>query len=253
MNGFYEKRREDEGVLVVARNSNHMYPAHFHRNLEIFIVKKGGYRVRIGETSFVISAGTVAVIDAYEIHEYTDKDGMDTNDCVLLIPYDYITDFTARRRGKLIKNPVIQDGALVDVLLKIIDEYICNQSDVTIRRNAVNLLLSFLFPKLEFQTEKRTEESALVRNILSYIQEHYTGDVSRSMIARALGYTEAHISRTFHKYVKKGISEYVNELRLSHVERAIKNGDSRTVIELIYEAGFKSQQTYYRYRAKSRK
>jgi len=253
MKGFYEKNREDEGKLIVARNTKHIFPAHFHRNLEIFIVRKGEYRLSIGEQPLIVGSGMVAIMDSYEIHSYDARENIDADDCALVIPYDYVTEFTARRQGRSLKNTVVKDDALCKSLLKIVDEYLYEQSDKEVQKSAVHLLLSLLYPKLVWTNEKTREESLLVREILAYIQENYAGDVSRSMIARALGYTEAHISRTFHKYVKKGISEYVNELRLSHVERAIKNGDSRTVIELIYEAGFKSQQTYYRYRAKSRK
>ena len=251
MKGFYEKNREDEGKLVVARNTRHIFPAHFHRNLEIFIVRKGEYRLSIGEQPLTISSDTVAVVDSYTIHSYDAREEIDSDDCVLLIPYEYMTNFIARRKHKSIANPIIKDTALCDTLLKIVDEYL-HEPDEEIQKSAVDLLLCILFSKIEWKEETAREEGSLVRNILAYIQEHYTNDVSRSAIARALGYTEAHISRTFHRYMRKGISKYVNELRLAHIQRAIARGDERTVIELIFEAGFKSQQTYYRFRAKNK-
>ncbi len=252
MKGFYEKNREDEGKLIVARNTRHIYPAHFHRNLEIFIVRKGEYRLSIGEQSLTVSSGMIAVIDSYEIHSYDARENIDSDDCVLVIPYEYVTEFTARRQGGSLKNPVVQDDALCKSLLKIVDEYLCEQADEEVQKSAVSLLLSLLYPKLVWASERTREESSLVRDILAYIQENYTLDVSRSTIARVLGYTEAHISRVFHRYLNKGISQYVNELRLAHINRVIARGDNRSVIELIYDAGFKSQQTYYRFRAKNK-
>lgn len=252
MKGFYEKNREDEGKLVVARNTRHIFPAHFHRNLEIFIVRKGSYRLTVGEKVLSLVNGTIAVIDSYKIHSYDAREDIGSDDCVLVIPYEYMTNFIARRKHKTIASSIIKDTALCDSLLKIVDEYLCEQADEEVQKSALSLLLSLLYPKLLFKDEKTREESALAKEILAYIQENYTLDASRRTIARVLGYTEAHISRVFHRYLKKGISQYVNELRLSHIDRALARGDNRSVIELIYDAGFKSQQTYYRFRAKNK-
>ncbi|MBQ8308818.1 MAG: helix-turn-helix transcriptional regulator [Clostridia bacterium] len=90
-----------------------------------------------------------------------------------------------------------------------------------------------------------------IRSILAYIQQNYRAEISRKSIARALGYTEAHISRVFHRYLGVGLAEYINGLRLAYVKKLRANGDTRTTIELIYEAGFNSQQTYYRVKGKS--
>ena len=57
----------------------------------------------------------------------------------------------------------------------------------------------------------------------------------------------------FHTYLGKGLSEYVNELRLSYIDSLIEDGDARSITELIYDAGFGSQQTYYRERKKAEK
>ena len=92
-----------------------------------------------------------------------------------------------------------------------------------------------------------------MRRVLSYIQENFRGDVSRKRISSELGYSPEHISRVFHTYLGKGLSEYVNELRLSYIDSLIEDGDARSITELIYDAGFGSQQTYYRERKKAEK
>lgn len=236
--------------MEVSRNGRHIFPSHFHRNLEIFIMRRGAYDISLGEERFSLTDGTVAVIDSYEIHGYDAQKEGEVDDCVLVIPYEYLTGFTARRRRMAIDQPVIRDEALCDALLKVVDEYLLGQTSEEIRKSAVDLLLSILSQRIVWKEGKSREEGALVREILAFIQENYTGDASRGAIARALGYTEAHISRVFHRYLQKGISQYVNELRLAHIERNLARGDRRTVIELIYEAGFKSQQTYYRVKAR---
>lgn len=253
MKSFYEKSREDSRKIVVNRNDNHRFPLHFHRNLEILLLRKGEYEVFINGERYSVSSGQIAVIDSYDVHGYSSPMALDgeQDSCVVLIPYEYLGTFNARRKNLRVAASVFTDENLCDELLKIIDEYLVPRYTENVRRASVELFLALLFEKLQFTEEKGKDEVMLVRNMLAYIHENFQGDVSRGALAKALGYTEAHLSRVFHRYLKKRISEYVNELRLDYIERARENGDERTAIELIYEAGFNSQQTYYRFKKKS--
>ena len=107
--------------------------------------------------------------------------------------------------------------------------------------------------RLTFTEIKGREESSAVREILGYIEENFRGDVSRKTVARALGYSEAHVSRVFHRFMGEGLSAYVNRLRHAYVQRALNLNPERTVMELIEEAGFTGVQTYYRTKNKGPK
>ena len=111
-------------------------------------------------------------------------------------------------------------------------------------------MLSVLAERIEWTEEGMKGEVELVREILSYLHENYRCNIRRSDIAHTLGYTEAHISRVFHSYLSMGIPEYVSKLRLEHLENARRNGDNRSLSVRISEAGFQSQQTYYRCKKK---
>lgn len=245
MEAFYEKTREEKDELAVQRNSQHIFPAHFHMNLEVLLLRKGGYTVRIGDRRQEVGAGSVVVIDSYEIHGYEDcalKERRDS--CVVIFPYRYLRRFNEWRKNFTIAEPIIRDAALCDELLKIADTYLTGGEEI--KEAAADLFLARLYERLRFSENKARGESALVRQILSFIQENFQDDVSRKTIARELGYTEAHISRVFHRCIGKSISEYVNGLRLAYVERLRASGVKRTTLDLLYEAGFKSQQTFYR-------
>ena len=249
MKGYYEQFRDNSNRLSVQRNKSHLFPAHFHRNLEIFILRKGEYDVSVNDVKKRITSGTVVIFDSYDIHSYDTKKEIPTDSSVLLIPYAYSSSFTARRQNKAIATPFLQDPTLCDDLLKIVDEYILPQHDENVRKSAVELFLSILFQKIEWIEQRQRDDTALVREILAFIQANYTNDVSRNTIAHALGYSEAHISRVFHRYLQKGISQYVNELRLAHVEQSLLENPQQSVLSTLYDAGFKSQQTYYRVKA----
>ena len=245
MNSFYEKYRDDAGKLLVIQDRKEVFPAHFHSNMEICFVQNGVHPVKINEREYTLTAGCIAVMDSYDIHSYLAPTATGKA-CAVMIPYSYLRRFNAKRKAKKIACPVILDEALCEKLLRIVEEYLSPAQNAESEKAAIELLLALLGERLEYVESKSGDERDLVRKILVFLQENYRADVSRSTIAKALGYTQSHISKVFHRYLNTGISEYVNRLRMEYIESLKQAGDERTTTELIYEAGFKSQQTYYR-------
>lgn len=246
--GFYEKDREDDNRVHTSRSRPHGYPSHFHANLELFILKSGNYTLTINGIKYDIGAGDIAVCDCYDIHDYKCIEQGD--DCVIVIPFRLLDKYNHKRKNMGLSSNVIHDEHLASKLVEIIDSYIIKEDNDDIIESATMLLLSILEESLEYSSSGRYGDFELIHKILSYIQENYTKDISRSSISEALGYTEAHVSRVFHRYMGIGIPRYINGLRFDHVKYLRRSGDKRSDIELIYESGFKSEQTYYRYKNK---
>ncbi len=245
MKDFYERRREENAHIHCSRSRPHTYPAHFHQNLELYIIRSGEYTLDVNGEKIVLSAPSLAVIDSYEVHTYIGgTEGAD--DCTVVIPYRYLERFNLDRGNRAIAERVLSGGELVDRLLSIIDGYIIPDESEAIVDAGVALLLAVLLSHLRLSDKSERGESALIRRVLRYIQENYRSDVSRGKIAAALGYAEAHISRVFHRYMRRGISDYVAALRLAYVEERRRAGDGRTLTELVFDAGFGSMESYYR-------
>ncbi len=243
MKAFYENYRDEENTIRVHRNRSHLYPAHYHRNLEVFILKKGFYSLTVNDVTYDLSAGSILVIDSFDVHSYDFRDNTPFDDCVLLIPYEFRQFLIATNSQKIV-CPVIKNGSLAGELIEIIEKYMSETGSV--QSGALTLILSLISKHLTFSLESEKDDATLIRKILTFIQSNYRADVSRGTIAKSLGYTESYISHVFHRYVKVSISEYVNRLRLIYVKNQLLNNQKKTVNEIIYEAGFKSQQTYYR-------
>lgn len=253
MKSYYEKIRDDSGELLLQYNTAGLFPAHFHRNLELVLAKRGSYEIMINGRMCKTEGDAVIVIDSFDLHEYIkrepDRAGALEN-WVLVIPYGYVRDFHEIGRGRSIADPVIHNAMLTERLMKLSEDYLAPQNSEQIRKSAAELMFAILVEHIEWTEAHVKGEVELVREILSYIHRNYQTDIRRCDIARTLGYTPAHISRVFHSYLSVGIPEYIGRLRLDHVENARQNGDMRSLSVLISEAGFQSQQTYYRYKKK---
>ena len=238
---------------MVQYNAEGLFPPHFHRNLEIVLAKSGSYEILINGRVCKVEGAAVIVIDSFDLHEYTkripDASGALENR-IVIIPDRYVRGFQQTRRGRSITDPVIQNAALAERLIELTESYLAPEGSEAVRKSAAELMLSVLAEYIDWSEGSVRGEVELVREILSYIHENYREPISRSKIAKTLGYTEAHISRVFHSYLAMGIPEYLAKLRLDHVENARQNADKRSLSALISEAGFQSQQTYYRCKKK---
>ena len=247
MNGFYEQHRDENEVIHINRSGNHTYPSHFHQSVEIYIVRHGKYDFEINGKVIQATDGSVVFIDSYDIHSYKNlSEDISADDCVIIIPFSGLGEFRKIRQGRKLTSNIIYNKELCERLLLIVDEFLSGDSNEEIRRNAARLMLSLISPHLSFSTAPERSEASAMRDILSYIGEHYREEISRYSIAKALGYAPEHVSRIFNKYVKGGLRSYINVLRLKYINERLLDTDRSSLTTLIYEAGFNCEQTYYR-------
>ena len=246
MKAFYEIHRENDSHLHVQKNKDYFFKTHFHSHLEILVVKKGSCPIDLNGQSYLLKDGDTAFFDSFDIHGYGHNLVENTQTRLLIIPLRYANKFISLKRDMRVANPVIQDANLCQTLTSIIDDFIFPRTNNAIVTAGVELFLAVLGEKLVFQGEEQRPDHNLIKEILQYLNLNFKKDVTLPLVATKFGYTEAHVSRTFHRYVGQSIKEYVNDLRVSYVQNRLTETFGGKISELIYEAGFKSVQTYYR-------
>ena len=250
MKSYYEKHRDDTLSLVYAKYTSHVYPAHFHRNVEICVLKSGELELSINDKLYRMTGGQIAVIDSFDVHEYVRSTTDDFYDCILVIPYEFLGASHANRRDSRISNPIVTSDELCGKILRLADEFFSGKDSVPVQKATCKLIWAMLCEELVFEEEKNRGEVALIRKMLVYLQENFKLDVSRKTLAQEFGYAEAHLSRVFNRYLRMSLSEYVNSLRLEYIEQTLAENNGAGLLGLIYESGFNCPQTYYRAKKK---
>lgn len=252
MKNFYEEYRDEDERLEVRRNGNYVFPAHFHRNLEILTVNRGSHRVMLNGKAYTVGAGDLFFCGSYDLHSYESAEKKEQDDCMVIVPTRYTSRFNERNKGYRPASPVVHDEALCRELLHIADRWMSDREESeNVRGSATELFLSLIETKLDMVPCKGKDETQLIRMILTYLSSHFREDVSLPRIAKHFGYTEAHVSRVFHRYTDTGLPRYVNRLRLNYVETKRKNAPETDLTRIIFDAGFKSIPTYYRAKAQN--
>jgi len=246
MKAYYENKRElDEIVHIVSPCC--LINAHFHNNLEIFVVNKGEYKITCNGKSSIVSDGQIVVFDSYDIHSYDQRlcRQEQCDDFVLVIPYEYLGQFNALRKNKRIANNVLSDKELCEKLKEVVYYHLNSAQSQEVKSACIQLVLSYIKEKLCFVDDEFVEGKA-VRKILDVIHLNYKSGITAGEICLELGYSNAYVSRTFAKYLKQSIPTYINRLRLDCVEELLRENNTIKISDAILEAGFKSFQSYYR-------
>lgn len=240
MSKYYEHYRSGkEGFMI--RHGDLEYPPHFHQNIELCILLTGEQEISIGGEVVHAVAPCVVVIDNFTVHSYGSGEG---KRCVIIIPHEMVTEFNRLRHGKILIDACIYNAVLAENIMYIINNYLQNASEYYQISSALNMIMSLIESVIALTEADNNREDDLINRILTYIHNNFNESISLKSAARSLGYAEGHLSRVFHKYIKESFPCYVNRLRFEYVQN--HNESKENITQLIFDAGFRSIQTYYR-------
>ncbi len=252
MDAYYERFRDDEEIFELSFDRALTFPPHFHESVEIVAVGNGSYGVTLNGKNYELGKYSVFFADSYDVHSYEYFTGDFHDNVFLLIPAKFLVGFKELKNGKRVTENVVKSEKLYGEILGIAKNYLSpHRDDETVLKAGTDLVLSLVSPFLGLSGENKDDDS-LIRKILVYAQENFKDGASLHDLAKKSGYSKEHLSRTFHKYIKRGFPDYVNSLRLDYVEKELRAGGDKKITTLLFDAGFNSIQAYYRAKSKRR-
>ena len=244
MKPFYELYRDYENGICVTKRTDYSFPAHFHASMEILILLDGKYKISIDNQTYIAENKSVSVSDSFCIHAFTKLSEGPSDSMLIIIPSNCLNEYNNIKKGKSLASNVTRDGKVVDEIRQIAENMMAHDKDEQIKKNYADVILALLVSALGLKTAPQQKSISTIKNILLYIEKNFKEDLTLESIADHFGYSACHLSRMFHSYFQISISKYINTMRLQYIENNKKDADKLST--LIFEAGFKSPQTYYR-------
>ncbi len=248
MKAYYEYEREHNLKFDIVSPCC-LIGAHFHSNLEVFLVKSGEYQITKNGVTEIISAGEIAVFDSYDVHSYDKQLQEQTENAAIIIPHRYLEKFNSLRQNKHIKTFVIKNEKLLNELYSFTKDWLKGRAQEHIIFAGAQMFLALLYGSLEFENTTFSDGEA-IRKVLTYIHQNFNQGITAKDVSKSLGYSGAYVSRLFHKYLKESIPKYLNDMRLNYVKGEIEKANGKKIGQIILDAGFKSVQSYYRNKAR---
>ena len=235
-------------------------PVHWHDELEIIYIKGGFLTVSISGESYIGKPGDAFVVSPGNLHLM----GSDTGTVdyyTFLFPLKNLSfradDLFEEKlleplnSGHLMINPRINDTAkeLCEQLIEVHESK--NQeseSQLTAQIKTKIILLQFILEmwKKGFIIENDTNgRNTVEKEMVSYIQQNYTGKISLKEFGEQFHLSEKYISRYFKEHFHITLSQYVTYLRLEHAKQLLQDTDI-PVTEVAMQSGYQNVSYFIR-------
>ena len=244
MQATFHIKREQNGFFHIER-----YKAlgggnfHFHSHVELLWAEQGEAEVCVNEKRGVVAQGELAVVLGYEPHHFRSlREGTYT---ILFIPAFLCPEFSDAVRGRKAHSPFIKDPkamARICDAIRVLREESPNAVEQT---GHIHVILGTILKQIELEAVQVVPDGDLPSRILFYINEHYKEDLSTASLARTLGYSVSHLSKSFHALFHVGVQRYINTVRLKNAVMLMRE-KRMSITDCAMESGFPSLRTFYR-------
>ncbi len=261
IDGLHEKEifeKEFPFRLLVNRNVNFNYPAHWHNALELIYVLENGFVVFVNSKRYDLRERDLLYIPGGDIHEFCSEAPTGLRIFVnfepsALSPYGEVERVQTQLRDvRLIAAGSGLHTQVEKQMRAILEEHkneeAADRLFYTARMLDILVLLCRSTPsQVNIGSRNGGKRMGLekIRNSFRYIEENYSEDIHLGDIARAAGFSEYYFSRLFKEITEKSFHRYLAEYRIKKAEALLTDPDY-TISEAAYAVGFSSIATFDR-------
>lgn len=262
------------------RNMHHAFqiPVHWHDEVEIIYIEKGRLHVKIGEVEYEGQEEDIFFVNPRELHLMRSEDA-NVQYYTILFPMEFLSFQTMDwldtqvlaplRSGQLLFLEKVEDENIKKRLLPFLRQVAEENSFLNRRskgsRERENIrshpenyvraqfqtrillieILQCLYEEGQLRKVGNGENNNLQKQLLLYIQEHYTEDIRLETLAKEFHLSQKYISRYFVEHFHLPFSHYVMHLRLCHARKLLETTDL-PVTDIAFEAGFSNVSYFIR-------
>ncbi len=232
----YEHYRDAKEYFKIGINQSR---GHFHRAIELIYCLNGPKPVSVEGEEFDLEEGELLFVPPFSNHVYP-RDGEHNSLCVVM-PVEYTDIYEKETNGKSFKSLVFKDKDfcrdIYETLMKLKDS-----NNLLVLKGIYSYVLGRLIEKSTLEEREQNYGDMFAIRVLTYLEKHYTEELSLEMVASALGYSRCYFSALFKKVFHRGFCEYLSMLR---VQKSLPLLASIPINEAAFAVGFGSVQNYY--------
>lgn len=242
---FYETRAEGSGYFHFERRTANAV-SHFHSAPELLFAEREGTTVFFGGESRALKRGEGCFFDSFVPHAY--QSTKEASAFVLLGEKNYFDRVFQSFQNKVPPSLFrFEDFSLLENLRAFCEEKGQNGGGrYAIEEGTICIVLGALANQTPFIDRKKDRQSALLCDVLSFAETHLQTDLSLQFIAKEFGYSHEHLSRLLNGQLGQNWTSYVGGLRARRAKRLMEEFPKRTVLEIAFDCGFDSANTFYR-------
>ncbi len=207
----------------------------------LMYIQKGSLVLDLENQTVPVSAGCFVLLDCYRSHAYASESGWECLWCHFdgIVARQWYTAVTARLGNAF----VLPDPSALGRLTAIYDTFAAGSPvhEPLMSKYLSDILTAFLLSApLENGSRSHTN---MAEEIMTYINEHFTENITVEELAAKAGLSPCHFIRIFRKEAGFTPHEYLIHTRLSTARYLLKNSD-RAVKDICFRSGFSSESVF---------
>ena len=235
-------------------------PVQWHDEFEIIYVRSGFLAVSISGESYIGKTGDAFVVSPGNLHLMGSQTGT-VDYYTFLFPLKYISFRTDDMLDEKLLEPLNSGHLMICPRVKDTAKELCEQlieiyeakkdeseSKITTQVRTKIILLQFILEmwKKGFVIENDTSgRNTVEKEMVSYIQQNFTGKISLREFGEQFHLSEKYISRYFKEHFHITLSQYVTYLRLEHAKQLLQDTDI-PVTDVAMQSGYQNVSYFIR-------
>lgn len=242
---FPEYEYRNASLVISGGNHSASYPMRFHKHVEIVYVRSGYMDVTIDSKPYSLRSGDVYVVFPNLLHDIRQADASKYQIIVSPELFSALCDTLSRFKPVC---PVVRTAECAP-FVGVLCDHIRELAGTDFRKNYpvltahVNALLTELLLHLEL--EERKSDSELVQQLVVYLLENYTDEVSLDRMSASLGYSKYHISHVIADTFGCNFRTLLNSYRISMAQNLMLS-TGQSISQVSFACGFRNQSSFNR-------
>lgn len=235
---LFETHRSEPGNYVYHQSDKNLnYAVHLHNSYEFVVCLAGNIRVNIEDDNFALKSEDSILIPPMRAHSFVTPESSETYLCVFSVAF--IKDFYEKHKDLQAVNPVVSlaDAARLVASLKKSTNYFERKG---------------LFYLIAANEEKNTQycrydntRFTQLHQIINYISQNFTLDISMRNLSDALGYSYNYTSAIFKKIFEANFLDVINSYRIEAAARLLPDTE-KTITQIATGVGYSSLRSFNR-------
>lgn len=232
----------------------HAYSLHWHDEVELIYVRDGLLDITIEKAQYSGKPGDLFIVNSRQIHSMAVNNGPTVYETALFplssLLFQQEDEIAEKFLRPLVENrllfPNSTAGLEISTVLRERMEqlsavYLGKQNCymLKIRTLLLEMLCEFFAAEGTLTPAELSDEKEKQRDILGYLNENYTRELTLETVAEQFHMAPKYFSRYFKKIFHVTLTEYINRLRLERAAQLLRE-TRLPVTEIALQAGFNS-------------
>lgn len=221
---------------------------------EILLFQKGDAEFWVEGSKYQLNPEDIMVVSNFEMHRVHHNSPSEYKRTVINVDLNFFTKHNCEQYKNIFADRTLGENncipaelsrkyCLSDIIRKA-NDYLKDEGDAGVAATAVLTELLYLLNRAAAKTNKQVKNNEQIKNIILYINEKLTEELSLDKIADAFFISKGHLCRIFKEYTGYTLNRYITYKRLMYVRELAANGVLWTTAGL--EAGFSSYSNFYK-------